>query len=372
MSLSVCLLTRNEAATVARAIESVCGIADEVLVADTGSSDGTADAAAKAGGSVSQFAWEDDFAAGRNHLIERAKGDWILWLDAKEQFAGAQASTLQVTLAQPGVFGFFVRIQHFSSDGTKSFSATSDLRLVRRRGDLKYIGRLHPHLEAAAVEAVKREGISLAAGDVTLQHYEDRNTGSEPKLRWTLRLLELELRDRPGQLHYLIELGRTLQMLKDPRAGDVLAQAATQVVASKDASNPPSAKVQVLLGHVLTHKPENFPIDLHLARELAVKWFGNSPPLLWTIAHGHFSAGEYDQAAQALERLAGLGKSGKWDRTQPFPPEILAALPLMNLGKCYLKLGRGAEAEACFLQVVADPDVGREAAGLLAEARAAK
>lgn len=78
MSLSVCLLTRNEASTVGRAIRSVSGLADEVLVADTGSTDGTADVAANAGANVSQIAWDDDFAAGRNHVIQRAAGEWIL------------------------------------------------------------------------------------------------------------------------------------------------------------------------------------------------------------------------------------------------------------------------------------------------------
>jgi glycosyltransferase involved in cell wall biosynthesis len=73
MSLSVCLLTRNDAATVAAAVASVREVADEVLVADTGSTDGTVEAAAGAGASVSQFAWEDDFAAGRNHLVARAR-----------------------------------------------------------------------------------------------------------------------------------------------------------------------------------------------------------------------------------------------------------------------------------------------------------
>src|SRR4051794_31009386 len=98
MTLSVCLLTRNEAATVARAVESVRKVADEVLVADTASTDGTADVAAKAGAIVSEFRWEDDFAAGRNHLIERAKSDWILWLDAKEQLGAESVPTLSALL----------------------------------------------------------------------------------------------------------------------------------------------------------------------------------------------------------------------------------------------------------------------------------
>ena len=49
MSLSVCLLTRNEEEHIAAALRSVAGVADEVLVADTGSRDRTAQIAAEMG-----------------------------------------------------------------------------------------------------------------------------------------------------------------------------------------------------------------------------------------------------------------------------------------------------------------------------------
>src|SRR5688572_17238888 len=95
MSLTACLLTRNDEPTVARAVRSVVGAATEVLVADTGSADRTAEVAAAAGARVSSFVWDDDFAAGRNHLIERATGDWILWLDPKEELEEGGASSLR-------------------------------------------------------------------------------------------------------------------------------------------------------------------------------------------------------------------------------------------------------------------------------------
>ena len=374
MSLSVCLLTRNEASTVARAIRSVLGVADEVLVADTGSADGTADAAAAAGAGVSHFAWEDDFAAGRNHLVGRAAGDWILWLDAKEELATESHDALRHATAAGDAFGWFVRIAHLDPAGRQNLGETADLRVFRRRPDARFVGRLHPRFEPGVSEAVKREGLKVGPCDVVLRHYAEAGPPSESKLRWTSRLLELELRDRPGQLHYLVEHGRALLLLDDPRGHLVMAAAADQVYAQREASRPPSAKVQVLLSYLLSTDPTHLrgPVTPDLARELVLRWFPNSPSLLWMLAEQRFRAGEFDRAANLLERLVRLGKTGTYDRSQGFPPAVVGAQALLNLGACHVKLRRPAEAEACFLQVVTDPTFGAAADRQLEVARRMK
>ena len=154
MSLTVCLLTRNEEPTIAAAVRSVRDLADEVLVADTASTDRTAEVAAEAGATVSQFRWDDDFAEGRNHLVSRATGDWILWLDAKETLPPESAAPLEDAISREGMFGFFARVRRVDQNGRSLTGETSDLRLLRRRGDLRFVGRLHPHLDPGVVEAI--------------------------------------------------------------------------------------------------------------------------------------------------------------------------------------------------------------------------
>jgi tetratricopeptide (TPR) repeat protein len=366
MSLSVCLLTRNDAGTVARAVRSVRDVADEVLVADTASADDTARIAAGAGAAVTQFTWEDDFAAGRNYLIGRAISDWILWLDPKEELAPGSIDALRSEVARTDAFGFFLRIWR------EGYSETADLRLFRRRADLRFIGRLHPHFEPGVIEAVKREGLAVGPCDVALLHHEQAGPPGEAKLRWTLKLLELELRDRPGQLHYLIEQGRTLLRLKDPRGHVVMAKAAEQVRVARDEAAPPSGKVQVLLKYWLTTPSAQGPLTPDDARELVMRWFPDSPALLWLLAGQRFAAGEFAEAADLLKRLIRLGQTGTYDRSQAFEQDIIGDRALLNLGACYLKLGRWAEAEACFLQLTPSPVFGAEAARQLQLARSMK
>ena len=81
-SLSCCIITRDEEESIARAIDSVRDLADEVIVVDTGSVDGTVQEARSCGARVYEIRWSGDFSEARNISLERATKEWILILDA--------------------------------------------------------------------------------------------------------------------------------------------------------------------------------------------------------------------------------------------------------------------------------------------------
>src|SRR5262249_7770815 len=83
--LSVCLITRDEEAFLARCLNSIRSVADQIVVVDTGSQDRTIQIAQQFGAEVYHFPWCDDFAAARNTALEHATGDWVLILDADEE-----------------------------------------------------------------------------------------------------------------------------------------------------------------------------------------------------------------------------------------------------------------------------------------------
>jgi len=86
------MIARDEAAVIARALESARPHVDAMLVLDTGSVAGTREIAAAAGARVEAFAWCDDFAAARNAALAHSDGDWNLILDADEWIEdGAEA-----------------------------------------------------------------------------------------------------------------------------------------------------------------------------------------------------------------------------------------------------------------------------------------
>lgn len=84
MSLSLCMIVKNETDYLARCLASVQGLVDQIVVVDTGSTDDSVDIARSFGAEIHHFEWIDDFAAARNESLRHATGDWILILDADE------------------------------------------------------------------------------------------------------------------------------------------------------------------------------------------------------------------------------------------------------------------------------------------------
>ena len=100
-TVELSMIVKDEAATLARCINSVSSCVDRVVVGDTGSTDATAEIARKCGAEVVQIPWEQDFARARNRVLACAKCDWILVLDADEMLDAQGRQRLpELALAQ--------------------------------------------------------------------------------------------------------------------------------------------------------------------------------------------------------------------------------------------------------------------------------
>jgi hypothetical protein len=358
MTLSICFLAKNEERNLPRALRSVAGVADEVLVGDAGSTDRTAGVAAEHGARVLSVAWQDDFAAGRNAVLDAAAGDWVLWLNPDEELLPDGRGELPALLGRGDALAYSLRVHDLpQADRPERYSATVQVRLFRRRPELRFVGRLHPHFATGPEALAAHEGLTVPAAPLVVRRHVYESTLTPDKLRWAARLLELELRDRPGQLHYLVEYGRTLLLLNDPRGHEVLGQAAERLRQLRDTARPPGASAGPLLDYLMTVPPEQSrsPLSRAEAAELARRWFPRTPPVLWRLAELAFQAGDFAQAAQLLEELVRLGRDGDYDRSAPFDPDVMGDAAVMNLGICRLRLGQLDQAEACFRQLLDSP-----------------
>lgn len=99
--LSICVITLNEAHDLPRLLKSVEGIAEEIVVVDSGSVDDTVEIALAAGARVLARAWTN-YAEQKNYAAAQASEDWILLLDADEELSEElQASILEWKAATP-------------------------------------------------------------------------------------------------------------------------------------------------------------------------------------------------------------------------------------------------------------------------------
>ncbi|MGO8757215.1 MAG: glycosyltransferase family 2 protein [Terracidiphilus sp.] len=112
-TLSVALITQNEAANLPRTLASVRW-AREIVVVDSGSTDATLEIARGAGARVFSEPWQG-FAAQKNSAIAHATGDWILSLDADEEVSPQLAREIQALLAGAPAFSAYriPRLNHF-------------------------------------------------------------------------------------------------------------------------------------------------------------------------------------------------------------------------------------------------------------------
>ena len=136
-SVSATIITRNESRNIARAIRSLAGT-DEVLVVDGGSTDGTATIAESLGARVVSHPFEG-FAAQKNFASAQARHDWILSLDADEELDGAAQSALQQwKVSEPQVSGYrFARCARYLGRWIRHSGWYPDYKLRlfdRRRG----------------------------------------------------------------------------------------------------------------------------------------------------------------------------------------------------------------------------------------------
>ena len=373
MSLTVCLLTRNAGPHLETALRSVAGLGAEVIVADTGSTDGTAALAGRLGATVLTIDWQNDFAVAQNVALDKATGEWVLWLNPDEELLPIAPEQVAALLTRGDVVAYGVRVLDvMRRDEPERAAETWQIRLYRNEPEVRYVGRLHPHFREPLEALARRQGRRIEMSPLTVRRHGYLSNLTEDKLRWALRLVELELRDRPGQLHYLIEYGDTLLRLNDPRGHEALAEAAEQVLAASDAPAPPVPTVAQLLAYVLTVAPEQSRSRLSAdqAGTLALRWFPTSPPLLWLLAQRSFQASAFADAAELLERLIALGRSGTYDRTAAFDPSIMAEDAVLNLARCYVRLGEYDRAEACLTPLLATPTHQGQARPLLDHIRA--
>ncbi|MEW5761983.1 MAG: tetratricopeptide repeat protein [Bacillota bacterium] len=206
MKLSLCMIVKNEEEQLPRCLRSVQGVVDEVIVVDTGSTDRSVEIARGSGAKIFHFPWIGDFSAARNFSLEKATGDWIIFLDADEELVAGDGPKLRELLASAEADGYYLTEINFVGDkpGIDAMINTT-FRVFRNRPEYRFTGAIHEQI----VACVQNHGGRIAFSNVRINHYGYLNQTSrgKKKIQRNLAILREEVKKRPDDNFTRFNLG---------------------------------------------------------------------------------------------------------------------------------------------------------------------
>jgi glycosyltransferase involved in cell wall biosynthesis len=206
--LSLCLIVRDEADCIGDCLKSAVPYVDETIVVDTGSSDETPEIATQLGAKVFHHPWEMDFAKARNFSLEKACGEWILYLDADERLDPASGPLLRDLLNDPEAEGYFLlELNYFTENWEQDFAPHITPRLFRNRPEYRFTGRIHEMLHPDIFQ--QKIHLFKNAYHIRIHHYGYmiRNPKLPGKISRNLELLQEEIAVHPDDPFTCFNLG---------------------------------------------------------------------------------------------------------------------------------------------------------------------
>ena len=150
-SISACAIMKNEISHVEAWLNNVRVFAQEIIVVDTGSTDGTNEFLAKQFDvKLISYEWQHDFAQAKNVALQEATGDWLVFTDADECFYQPQniiEYLEQLDKKSTSIEAIFCPIDNIDADSNNEI-INSDVvpRIIRNHVGIKYMGAVHEQL----------------------------------------------------------------------------------------------------------------------------------------------------------------------------------------------------------------------------------
>ena len=167
-TLSLCMIVKNEEKYIAKSIDSVKNIVNEIVIVDTGSTDSTLEILKNYNVKLYNYKWENDFASARNFAINKVKSDWILFLDADEILDEASKDNLINYINRTNLDGCHFIVYNYRSENQNDFTIHYAFRLFRNNRGYYYKGKIH---EQIYNEKYKNITSKFSNEDIILHHY---------------------------------------------------------------------------------------------------------------------------------------------------------------------------------------------------------
>ena len=365
--LAATLIVRDEARVLGDCLRSIRDVVDEIVVVDTGSTDATPHIARNLGARLFHFPWRDDFSAARNHAIEQARSEWILYIDADETLRPCDVSGLRARLADSAHVAYRVLLH-----ARPGFTPYWEMRLFRNAPEIRFRNVMHENIWPGIEAYRARHGGHVGSCGLVIDHrgYE----GDQSRKHWrNLPLLARALRDDPSRVFVLCHLGNVCAAIGKEHVAERAWRIALALVRAKRGFGlvPEDCLPYLSLVHrELTAGRDALPL-LTEAHAL----FPANAQLRWQRAKALIQHKRLEEAIGVLEQVLAEADA---DRSAGYDERLFGEWTLEPLAACHFKLGRYAEAARYYRRAEAgDPGrleyrVKRQLAEQLASSSAAR
>ncbi|MBL8028435.1 MAG: glycosyltransferase [Fibrobacteres bacterium] len=209
-TMSVCMIVKNEEATLDNCLKSALTFADEIIVVDTGSTDRTVQIARSNGAKVINSEWKGDFSYSRNISLDHATCSWILWLDADDvvtEGAALYFNRLKKEIEQP-VAAFGIKVKNIQPGGLGE--EFLQVRLFPNDRRLRFEKKVHEQI----APSINKHGYQIIyLSEVEIHHtgYQDNDIKRKKALR-NREILAADMVNFPNDPNYMSAYADTFAM----------------------------------------------------------------------------------------------------------------------------------------------------------------
>jgi len=185
-TVSLCMIVKNEEQYLAKCLRSVKPVVDEMIVADTGSTDRTKEIARAFGVKIYDFKWTDDFSEARNFSISKASGRWTFHLDADEVISSIDYEAFRKIIRQSATkqIAFLINTRNYTMDvnqvewtandgkydkeeAATGWTPSKKVRLFCNESSIRFEYPIHEMVDPS----LKRAGITVKECSIPVHHY---------------------------------------------------------------------------------------------------------------------------------------------------------------------------------------------------------
>ena len=325
--ISLCMIVKNEERVIAKCLESVTKLVDEIIVVDTGSVDSTIEIAKNYTDKIFNYTWDDDFAAARNFSISKASNDWILVLDADELLIDYDEKTILDFCRNLDKVGR-IEISNYFED---SIGIKKNIERVNRlfnRRFFEYDGIIHEQI-------IKRDKTQYSTKeiDIKINHigYTQEVISKTNKINRNITLLSKAIKNKPKDPYLIYQLGKSYFMDKKYREAYEKFKKALEFIYD--------FKYEYIEDLVESYGYSMLELKMYNEARILYNYeiyYNNKADFVFLVALIEMNNGDFQNAAEIFLRCTEL-KNGKIEGITSF-------LPLYNIGVIFECVGMVDEA----------------------------